>query len=94
MEFFDLGGLVSVKAPNRAQFEAFVTANAYMNFRDTRARRDHLARFYNRILAYSRAHATQIEAMRLNLNLNCYDTNLFLKLIIILMQRTFLITNQ
>ena len=65
-----------------------------MNLRDTRTRRDHLARFYNRILAYAQAHATQIEAMRLHWNLNCYETNVSLKLIIILMQRTFLITNQ
>ena len=66
LEYFGLGGLVLVKTPHRAQFEAFVTGNAYMNFRDTRARRDHLARFYNRILAYAQAHATQIEAMRLH----------------------------
>ena len=61
-----MGGLVSVKAHNRAQFESFVTENTYTNFRDTRERRDLLARFYNGILAYAEAHAAQIEALRLH----------------------------
>ena len=66
-----LGGimsLVSVKAPNRAQFEAFLTGNTY-NFRDTPARRargDNFTGFYNHILTFAQAYATQIKAMRLN----------------------------
>ena len=36
-----------------------------MNFRDTRARRDHLARFYNRILACAQALGQSLNLTKL-----------------------------